>query len=381
MVVKVINFGTISTNKIYPNKIREAREARGLSLAELSKKVGVSSQAISKYEKGEMIPSSSVVLRIVDILDFPIGFFTTSYENDLKNSIIYFRANKSLTIKLKKACKIRIKWIDYMYKLINKYFELPKLDLPDLGEIDIEALDLIKIEEIANKIRIHWGLSDLPINNLVDILQKKGFTITRLEIGSKKIDAFSIWENGIPYIFLGSEKDSAVRSRFDLAHELAHLILHKNLSDEEFEKEKEVLEEQANAFAGAFLLPRESFNREMITSSVDSFVLIKRKWKVSIAAMIRRADNIDMLSDNQIKYLKSQMIKYKYYKQEPFDDIIEFEKPYLFKQAFEILVDNDILTREEILDITKLNKKEAINLYSLKEDFFDKSNNILKLVK
>ncbi|BFK81303.1 XRE family transcriptional regulator [Clostridium baratii] len=379
--MRLINFGSIAGNKICPDKIKEAREARGLSLAQLSDKIGVSSQAISKYEKGEIVPTPSVLLKMVDVLNFPISFFSTNDTNKLMNQTIYFRSNKNLTNKLKKACKIRIKWINNMYNFINNYFDLPMLDLPDLGEIDIDTLDLMRIEEIANKLRNYWNLGDYPINNLLDILQKKGFVITKLEIGSKKIDAFSIWENDVPYIFIGSEKDSAVRSRFDLAHELAHLILHKDLSEEDFEEEKDILEKQADAFAGAFLLPRESFNKEMITSSIDSFILIKRKWKVSVAAMIRRAQDIDILSDNQIKYLKSQMVKYGYYKKEPFDDILEPEKPYLFKQAFEILVDNKILTKEEILDIVKLNKDEALNLYSLKEDFFEKSNNILKLVK
>lgn len=379
--MKVINFGSISSNKICPSKIKEAREARGLSLAQLSEKIGVTSQAISKYEKGEMIPSSSVLLKIVDTLNFPVGFFSVEDKNKLTSQIIYFRSNKNLTIKLKKACEIRVKWINNMYNFISNYFDLPKVDLPDFGDIDIEELDLLKIEEIANELREYWNLGELPINNLIDVLQKKGFVITRLEIGSKKIDAFSMWENDIPYILLGSEKESAVRSRFDLAHELAHLILHRNLTKDVFEEEKEIIEKQADAFAGAFLLPRDSLNREMITSSVDSFILIKRKWKVSVSAMIMRAKDIDMLSDNQIKYLKSQMIRYRYYKQEPFDDIIEFEKPYLFKQAFEMLVDNNILTKEEILDVMKLNKKEASNLYSLKEDFFEINNNILRLVK
>lgn len=379
--MKVINFGSITGNKLNPNKIKEARMARGMSLAELSKKVGVSSQAISQYEKGETIPNSNIMIKIVDVLDFPVSFFSNNIRNDLDDKVVYFRSNKNLTKKLKKACEIRIGWINQMYSFIENYFELPKINIPELGEIDIDSLDNIKIEEIAMHLRSYWNLGNRPIKNLINTLQKNGLVITKLEIGNKKIDAFSTWNKNVPYIFLGSDKESAVRSRFDLAHELGHLILHKNLDLEDFDNDRETLEHQADIFAGALLLPRESFGQEMITSSIDSLVLLKRKWLVSIAAMIRRCNEIEILTENQIKYLRSQMIKYGYYKKEPMDDSIIPEKPYLFKQAFEILVENNIISREVILETMNINKTEAINLYSLKDDFFDKSDNLLRLIK
>lgn len=380
--MKVIKFGSVTGNKIFPEKIREARVARGLSQSQLSELVGVSSQAISQYEKGYSIPNPSVVLRMVDVLDFPISFFSNSSINkSKKGDIVYFRANKNLTKKLQDACKVRIEWINNAYSMLNKYFMLPKVNMPNFASIDIESLDLIGIEEIANELREYWKLGEGPIVNLIDVLQENGIVITKLKINNKKIDGFSTWKKGIPYIFIENEKGSAVRSRFNLAHELGHLILHSGLNEEEIEEYKTIIEDQANQFAGAFLLPRESFNSEIISSSIDSFVLLKRKWVVSIGAMIKRAQDTEMLTENQIRYLKSQMIKYGYYKKEPMDDSINPEKPYLFKQAFELLIDNNIMDKETLLEVLGINKTEAISLYSLKDDFFDRTTNILTLVK
>lgn len=383
--MKVIKFNSIDENKIDGKKIEEARLARKLSLAQLSEKIGVTSQAISKYENGKIKPSSKVLINLSDVLDFPISFFinnNSSIEEDIFNdSIIHFRSNKHITKKLQEACKVRIKWVNNTYKLICDYFELPTLDIPCLEIKDIDELSDEAIENIVENLRNYWNLDDKPINNFIDILQKKGFVVTRLDIGTKKIDGFSMWNDNIPYIFIGTEKDSAVRSRFDLAHELGHLILHRNITKEEFEEERDVIEHQADIFAAAFLLPRSSFSREIINSSVDSLILLKRKWKVSLSAMIKRIQSIELLTENQIKYLRHQMCKYKYYIHEPLDDSIKCEKPYLFKQAFELLTENNILSKDDIADIIKLNKKEIINLYSLDTDFFKEENRILKLVR
>ena len=382
--MKVIEFGSIKDNKIVPAKLKEARVARGLSLAQLSKLIGISSQAISQFEKGETKPSPATLIKLIDELKFPINFLCSSNSDESEENVIYFRSNKNITKKLKDACKVRINWIDRTYSFIDSYFDLPKVDILSFGELDPESIDKLEIEDITLKIRNEWGLDQSPVGNLIDLLQAKGFVITKLKIGTKKVDAFSTWRNDVPYIFLGDDKDSAVRLRFDLAHELGHLILHKNIDKEELEEDKELydkIEHQANYFASAFLLPLETFNKEVISSSIDSFILLKKRWNVSIGAMIKRCQMANILTDNQIRYLNSQMIKYGYYRKEPLDEEIKKEKPYLFKQAFEILIENNIFTKEALLEKLELNKDEAIEMYSLDESFFKRKDNILKLLK
>lgn len=380
--MKVIDLDITNGRKVHGSKIEEARKARRLSLAQLAEKIGVTDSAISKYERELSKPSSKILIKLSDVLEFPIGFFLTkSINDDVEDSMIYFRSNKNITKKLKEACKVRIHWIDNAYKFIDSYFELPKVNLPDWGNLDIDNLDQYMIEELAEKLREYWGIGEDPIQNMINLLQKNGFIITKLSIGTSKIDGFSMWKNNKPYIFIGKEKNSAVRSRFDLAHELGHLILHNNIARDDFENERDILEKQADIFAGAFLLPRTSFSREMINSSIDSLVLLKRKWKVSISAMIKRIERLDILTENQVKYLKDQMRKYKYYKNEPLDNLLEGEKPYLFKQSFQILIDQNIIRKEEILSIFNINKNEIIELFALNDNFFSDDKMKLKLIK
>ncbi|MDR1773269.1 MAG: ImmA/IrrE family metallo-endopeptidase, partial [Clostridioides sp.] len=349
-----------SKGNIVAERIKEARLSRCMSQAELSKITGVSPQVISLYEKGDSKPSPSVLIKIIEELNFPMDFFFQKYDNDYNeedNSIIFFRSNKSRTKKLENACEVKIKWVERVYNILKSYFYMPEINIPDLNITDYESLDDNDIENITLKLREYWNLGEAPIGNLISMLQKNGFVISRIEVGSKKVDAFSKWIGDVPYIFLGSDKDCAVRSRFDLAHELGHLILHKNINFEDI-KEMDKLEEQANRFASAFLLPIESFNREVYSSSIDGFLLLKKRWKVSMSAMIRRCLDTEILTDNQVRYLKAQMTQNGYWHREPLDDTLKIEKPYLFKQAFEVLLDKKIFTKDTLLDSLKLNKQD-----------------------
>lgn len=377
---------TIKDNRIVPSKIKEAREARGLSLSELADRIGVSSQAISQYELGISAPSGAVFMKIIDVLNFPSTFFFRSYEksNYVSNSTTYFRGNKNTTKKLKRAFKIRINWVDQVYLYLKEYFDLPQIDIPNFDDLLIDnELSKLDIESIAWRLREYWQLGDGPISNMTELLQEKGFVITRLEFNNKKVDAFSRWYNGTPYIILGSDKNSAVRSRFDLAHELGHLLMHRNVNEDDL-SEKSILnriEKEADSFAAAFLLPIRSFNKEVISSSVNHFVILKQRWQVSISAMIKRCEDANILTDNQIRYLNSQMIKYGYYRREPLDDSLKCEKPYLFKQAFNMLLESHIMTIRGLLDLISLDSQEAESLFCLEKNYFQSNVNPIKFNK
>ena len=159
---------------------------------------------------------------------------------------------------------------------------------------------------------------------------------------------------------------------FVLAHELGHLIMHRHINQDDLSNKNTLdkIELEANQFAAAFLLPLSSFNKEVISSSINHFVILKERWKVSISAMIRRCSDANILTDNQIRYLNSQMIKYNYYRKEPLDDVIKIEEPYLIKQGLNLLLENNILNKQKVLDILSLNAIEAEKLFCLGDNFF-----------
>ena len=191
-----------------------------------------------------------------------------------------------------------------------------------------------------------------------------------------KTDACSQWYNNRPFVFLTSDKQSAVRSRFDLAHELGHFFLHHIDENEVVGKSSyKRLEDEANRFAGAFLLPEKEFAKDLVSTSIHHFISLKQKWKVSIAGMIYRCKDLDLLSENQISYLWRQLSSNGYRKREPLDDLLLEEKPFMLKSAIELL------SKENIINPIELNKKmnlpvdEISKMCNLPEKLF--SNNLV----
>ncbi|WHH59191.1 XRE family transcriptional regulator [Petroclostridium sp. X23] len=342
-------------NKVIPARIRQARISRGLSLSDLADLVGVTKQAISQYELGSSEPSEAIMFKIMDILNYPIVFFQKPIDsryNNYSSTVTYFRSKKTTRIKSKEAAEEKLKIFSEIDDFLRQFINFPDVDFPSIEyEKYNDELSLSDIEEIALKLRKHWDLGLYPIEDLTSLVQEKGVVVSKAYLGNKKIDAFSKWFNNIPYIFLGSDKESAVRSRFDIAHELGHLLMHMHVSEKDFNnKEKyDRLEEEANKFAAAFLLPAESFSREVYSSSINHLIMLKKKWKVAMSCMINRCSDLNLLSENQITYLKNQMTKYQYWRKEPLDDTLKAEKPFAHKQAINLLLDNLILTVNDIV--------------------------------
>lgn len=267
-----------------------------------------------------------------------------------------------------------------MFSEIKDFFEeyvnYPELNLPN----DIELKDeyeLDDIEKVAVKVREYWKLGMGPIKNLVSVLQENGIIISKIKVGSNKIDAFSKWINRTPYMFLSIDKDSAVRSRFDMAHELCHILLHQHITKEDIDcKEKlNQIEKEADAFAGAFLLPAETFSKEVFSSSLDNLVKLKERWRVSISCMINRCLNLGLFTENQVIYLKKQMTYKNYWRREPLDDKIQCEIPYLYKQIFELLLENEILSKYDIIDGIAMNPEEIEEYCYLKNGTLSENRN------
>lgn len=338
-----------------PARIRQARVSRGLSLSDLADLIGITKQAISQYELGTSVPSDAVMFKLVEILKYPVNFFRKpmSISNDFSSSVTFFRSRKTTSAKAKDASDEKLIIFNEIDMFLREYVNVPSVDIPTINYENLgDELSKEDIEELAQRVRKHWGLGLEPIDNLTSIVQQKGFIVSRMVLGNKKIDGFSKWYNNVPYIFLGSDKESAVRLRFSIAHELGHLLMHTHLSQKDLENKEryDTIEDEANRFAGAFLLPAEAFGREVYSSSINHFILLKKKWKVAISCMINRCCDLGLLSENQITYIKNQMTQYGYWRREPLDDVMEMEKPYTHRQAIRLLLENKILLPSEIVE-------------------------------
>lgn len=356
-----------------PKKLREARVVRGLNAQQLGTLFGVQKQTIRNYELGARTPAADMLQQYVEKLNFPLNFFFDNDVDQEQYSAIIFRSMATSTQIDREALEIKARWMGKVYRLFEPIIDFPEVNVKTFRRK--EPFSDEEIESIAKEVRQYWGLGDGPILNLAITLQNNGILISKMKVDTDKADACSFWRNGRPYIFLSSNKQSAVRSRFELAHELAHLILHDYSSQDSLDKSLvKRLDKEAHRFAGAFLLPRSSFAREVFSSSIDHFVLLKKRWKVAISAMIYRCSDLQILSESQVHYLWRQMAIDNIKRREPLDDIIPVEQPSLFSDSLELVLDNNLITKTEFVNQLNLPQSEIEDICNIEKDFLSENN-------
>lgn len=330
---------------LVPERLTEARLAKCLTQTELASMVGVTRQAVSAYELGTKNPEPTTLQGIANSLGQSVRYFTKESHNSFGAfSVNYFRKVGADTNRRNLACDIYKKWFTASVHAFDDIANLPEVDIPQFEPNDqsSSAYTAEEIETIAEKVRDHFGLGLGPISNVIRLLEVKGVSICRLELIGQNVEAFSYWSGERPFIFLASDKGSAARARFDAAHELGHLCLHRWISASEVEDSKRLkqIEAEANRFAGAFLLPRKSFPNEIYSSRAEAFVPLKQRWKVAIQAMIYRCKDLELFDDQQVTNLWKQISYKKWKTKEPLDGEggLLLEKPTLLSTIAELIL-------------------------------------------
>lgn len=327
---------------VLASRLRDARKIRRLSQGELADQVGVSRQAVSAFERGDRQPEAATLQRIAGILVQPVSFFVTPDRASFgENSTRFYRRAGSDSIRRNEACDVLSSWLVQTAKYFDDILNYPAVDLPEFEPASGSRYSFAEIDRIAGDLRRHWGLGAGPISNVLALLESKGILICRYEMEGDQIDAFSFWNGSRPFIVLASEKRSGARRRFDLAHELGHLVLHRWIDQAEVQDKAalKLLEGEADKFAAAFLLPSSSFPNEVYTTKLDSFVYLKERWKVSIQSMIYRCRDLDIIDEDQFLALYKSISYRRWRGNEPLDDpgSIPVEQPRLLKRAFELV--------------------------------------------
>lgn len=328
-----------------PERLTEARLAARMTQTELADQVGVSRQAVSSYELGTKIPEPVTMQGIAGALNQPIAFFTkTEHTAFGAFSANFFRKFGADTKRRNLACEVYARWFAASVHAFDDLANLPAVDIPQFEPTDKRqsAYTDEEIEAIAENVRQHFGLGLGPISNVIRLLEVKGVSVCRLEIEGENIEAFSYWSGMRPFIFLASDKGSAARARFDVAHELGHLCLHRWVSAAEIEDAGRLkqVEAEANRFAGAFLLPRKSFPNEVYSARSEAFIPLKGRWKVAIQAMVYRCKDLGLFDDRQVTNLYKQISFKKWRTKEPLDGPtgIPLEQPTLLKTIAELVI-------------------------------------------
>jgi Zn-dependent peptidase ImmA (M78 family) len=249
------------------------------------------------HEAGTYPPAPDTLEKIGEVLGFPLEFF---YGDDLELPSLdtgSFRSMSKMTAAQREMALSQAALGLHLNHWLETRFELPKAELPDLSrETNSEAA--------AESLRRAWGLGALSIRNMIHLLESKGVRVFSLAVDAKEVDAFSMWKGATPFVFLNTHKSSE-HSRFDAAHELGHLVLHKHGPPQGREAEQ-----QANSFASCFLMPRGSvFAHKPSYPAYPTIVRLKRVWTTSVSAVSYRLHELGLISDWQYRGLCIEIAK------------------------------------------------------------------------
>lgn len=290
------------------HRIRQARVAAGLSLRGLASQVGVSHQAIAKYERGKDTPGSAVLLRLSEALGVPWEYFVRPRRLEIAE--VHYRALARLPKREREKLLMRAtEWLE-------RYLEVEELYPAELTAPaswpDIRAASPEEAETAAERLRREWNLGLDPIASIMEVLEERGFKVGVFSGFGGFDGACFLVQEGSPAIIVSGDVPGD-RQRFSLAHELAHLVL--RLGDSPGE------EKIAHRFAGAFLVPAQVAERELggrrRTLGLYELLILKHRYGLSMNAWIRRAQELGIISPHSAEGLRRMFRKRGWHITEP----------------------------------------------------------------
>jgi Zn-dependent peptidase ImmA (M78 family)/DNA-binding XRE family transcriptional regulator len=280
--------------------LKLAREHREFTQADLAKHAGVTQALVSKIENGLIAqPSEDVVTKLADAVRFPPAFFE---QNERVAGFPHFHYRKRVKLGTKAlahiGATINIRR-QHVSKLLRSYEIAPTKPIP---QIDLDEAGSTP-ERVAEKMREYWMIARGPIPNVVELIEEAGGIVILCRFGTNLLDGISFRAEGLPPLFFMNRDVPGDRFRFSLAHELGHMILHTIPSDDE------KMEDEAHRFAAALLMPGPEIKPYLVAPKLSTLARVKAYWKVSIKALIRRAHDLKLITDNQYRWLNVQYSK------------------------------------------------------------------------
>ncbi len=286
-----------------------------MTQGELATAVSLGQGTLSKYETGMLEPVPDVVGELATALGFPSSFF---YQSDRPYGFppYHFRKRKKLSAKTlgRVSAEMNIRRMHVKQLCLsfarNTNALIPEID-PD--EYHGKAKKPLTPEDVARMLREMWMLPRGPIPNMVELLEDHGAVVIPCDFGTDLLDALSQRVDGMPVLIYVNVNAPADRLRLTLAHELGHMILHTTTLQDD-----DKMEEEADAFAGAFLLPAEDVKPQLRRGlDLRHVANMKLYWKVSMAAIAVRADRLGLVTPYQTKSFFIEMSRLGYRKREP----------------------------------------------------------------
>lgn len=341
------------SQKINPKMLTLAREARGFSQADLAERSGVSRSNISKFEQDNLVMSSELLNRIMDVLKFQDSLFYA--DTDILPPALYRRRD---TVPAKTMMQIDANINLYQMNIL-RLLQAMKKDSPEIPSLPISQTG--SPEASAIQLRELWKLPQGAIENLTEVLESHGIITVAMDFGTERVDSRSILiDDKFPVIFY-NKKLLGDRLRFTLAYEFGHIIMHTRTALSSFSD----LSKETNAFAAELLMPRADILNDLNENlDVDLLAKLKGKWKTSMHAILYRAVDLQVISENQKRYLINQFNALKIRRREPKELDLVIEKGYLLRDMITTYRTKQRMSVKTFAEFFHLYEEEFLERYS-----------------
>jgi Zn-dependent peptidase ImmA (M78 family) len=344
--------------KFEPKRLQQARFLKRMTLADVGAIVDVTRQSLSLFENGERAPAPETIEKLSLALGVPIEFFLrpVGILEAKSRSMVHYRSLRRTReiIREQQRASALIDLCAAVADSLEEHVDYDVARVPSIeASIDPLLLSSDEVEEIASATRRALGIGDGPISDVSLLVENQAVIVVRANL-SEGMDGLSAWYGDRPFIVVSSAASYA-RDRMNVAHEFGHLVLHKEIGGDGMLDLAtfKLIESQAWRFAGAFLLPAKSFLSEMYSVSLDALVTLKKKWGVSVAAMIRRLADLKVIDADQQRYLNIQLRQRGWHKNEPGDDALR-EKGRLLNRTAIFLEESGEITLSDLALESKL---------------------------
>jgi Zn-dependent peptidase ImmA (M78 family)/transcriptional regulator with XRE-family HTH domain len=310
---------------ITPTRVQQAREIRCWTQTALAQQVGVHPSAIAQLETGRIQPSPEVLKAMSRATGFPPAFFTRPSGPPLPLGSLRFRARAAMTARQRRqACW----YAQTLYELMASLAAQTEYPAPRLRQLAGDPVTAAAVTRRA------LGLPpDQPIGPLIRTLERSGVWVLAIPMPLPQRDACSAWAggDGATPVLVVAATTAGDRRRFSVAHEVGHLVLHhvpKGFPH--------ALEQQADAFAEAFLLPAAAMRAALVPPiTLTTLADLKARWGVSLQALIRRARTLECITPSQYRSLYAQLGARGWRTAEPI--AVPVERPRALRQLAELL--------------------------------------------
>jgi Zn-dependent peptidase ImmA (M78 family)/transcriptional regulator with XRE-family HTH domain len=343
----------VSEQAVRPELVVLARESRGLTQSELAHKVSISPGMMSRIESGVRGVSNELLRALSAALDYPQDFFSQP------DAIIGFGVSQ-LFHRRRQVLSNRTLHKVHADINIRRMHIARMLRGVEIGDTNVPSWDLDDFEgraqDVARAVRAIWHLPPGPVQNMTTTVESAGGLVVPFDFGTRHIDAIGQWPPGIPPLIFVNVTAPGDRLRLTLAHELAHLVMHQKNPNSE-------MEHQAYEFAAEFLMPEREIRPYLSDLSLAKLATLKPYWRVSMAALLKRATDLGEITHRQARTLWMRMGEAGYRTREPAELDIAVEPASLYQQLVDAYRYEKAYAASEFARMLNLFDHEAESMY------------------